>query len=158
MIYPRCQRGFSLLEVLVAFTILSVSLGVLLQIFSTGLRNAALTEDYSRAVVHAQSLLAGLGIETPLEEGVQEGEIDERFYWRVSVAPYQEEDPDLDLENLPVIAYQLRVEVFWRQRSVALESLRLAEIEEGNRPAQLQGLNNSLNNIRSAALETGNIR
>ena len=48
MIHPRCQRGFSLLEVLVAFTILSVSLGVLLQIFSTGLRNAALTEELQR--------------------------------------------------------------------------------------------------------------
>ena len=44
---PQC--GFSLLEVLVAFAILSVSLGVLLQVFATGLRNVGMADDYSRA-------------------------------------------------------------------------------------------------------------
>ena len=42
---PNRQRGFSLLEVLVAFAILSVSLGVLLQVFATGLRNAGVADD-----------------------------------------------------------------------------------------------------------------
>ena len=82
------QRGFSLLEVLVAFALLGLSLGVLLQAFATGLRNTALAEEYTLATLHAESVLARLGIEEPLEEGNLEGEINERFSWRATVSEF----------------------------------------------------------------------
>lgn len=63
------QRGFSLLEVLVAFAILSIALGVLLQIFATGMRNVGLSEEYSQAALYAESILAAYGREAPLAEG-----------------------------------------------------------------------------------------
>jgi general secretion pathway protein I len=55
--------------VLVAFVILSISLSVLLQVFATGLRNAGLADDYTRAVLYAESILAAIGREVPLAEG-----------------------------------------------------------------------------------------
>lgn len=142
------QQGFSLLEVLVAFVILSLTLGVLYQVFATGLRNSALSEEYTHAALHAESVLAGLGIETPLEEGEQQGEIDERYHWRVTISLYQDED--LELESLSIIPYWLRVEVFWQERSVVLESLRLASAED----VDLRGLGDQLRgDVRQPSIE-----
>ncbi|MEE4379660.1 MAG: prepilin-type N-terminal cleavage/methylation domain-containing protein [Candidatus Competibacteraceae bacterium] len=128
-------RGFSLLEVLVAFAILSLTLGVLLQVFATGLRNTANAEDYTRAVLQAESLLAQVGINLPVES--QQGEIDDRFQWRITVTPFPLEnilDPETPTENLRFTPYQVVVEVSWsattaRTRSVTLETLRLLPVE-----------------------------
>jgi len=83
------QRGFSLLEVLVAFTILALSLGVLMQIFSGSLRNADISRDQAQAVVLAQSLLASAGVETPLPNGQGAGTLDNRFHWTLVATPMQ---------------------------------------------------------------------
>lgn len=124
----KSQQGFSLLEILVAFAILAVSLGVLLQIFSTGLRSATLAEDYSKATLHAQSLLAALGTEIPLTEGVIEGRIDDRFRWRSTVSRFSADYAGIT--EFKGTAYEVSVEVFWEDpgqaRSVVLESLRLS--------------------------------
>ncbi len=131
MISGHRQRGFSLLEVLVAFAILSVSLGVLLQVFATGLRNAGLADDYSQATLYADSILAAYGREAPLGEGVREGPINDRFSWRGVVSLQTEGLPDP--EKTRMRAYRIRIEVFWRglaqTRSVVLETLRLAPLE-----------------------------
>ncbi|MEZ5584104.1 MAG: type II secretion system protein [Candidatus Competibacteraceae bacterium] len=98
---PADCRGFSLLEVLVAFAILSLTLGVLLQVFATGLRNTANAEDYTRAVLQAESLLAQVGITLPVES--QQGEIDERFQWTITVTPFPVEnmlDPETPTESV----------------------------------------------------------
>lgn len=125
------QRGFSLLEVLVAFAILSVSLGVLLQVFATGLRNAGVADDYTQATLYAESILAAYGRETPLGEGVREGPINDRFSWRGAVSADVEGMPDP--EKTRMRAWRVRVEVFWRgllqTRSVMLETVRLTPLE-----------------------------
>ena len=127
----RRQSGFSLLEVLVAFAILSISLGVLLQIFATGLRNAGVADNYTRATLYAESILAAYGREAPLSEGAREGVINDRFSWRGTVSAYTDGMPDT--EKTRMRAYRISVEVFWRglaqTRSVILETLRLAPLE-----------------------------
>ena len=127
----RRQEGFSLLEVLVAFVILSISLGVLLQVFATGLRNAGTADDYTQATLYAESILAAIGRETPLSEGQHSGPINDRFSCRSTVAPYTDDMPDP--EKTHVRAYRVEVEVFWdglaQTRSVMLETLRLTPVE-----------------------------
>ncbi len=131
MSYRIHQRGFSLLEVLVAFAILSISLGVILQVFATGLRNAGMADDYTRATLYAESILAAIGREAPPSAGVREGPIDDQFSWRSTVSEYAEGMPDP--ERTQVRAFRVSVEVFWpglaRTRSVMLETLRLAPLE-----------------------------
>lgn len=51
------RRGFSLLEVMVAISILGIAIVALFQLFSVNLRSVKKTEDYSKALVYARSLM-----------------------------------------------------------------------------------------------------
>ncbi len=128
----RRQQGVSLLEVLVAFAILGLCLGVLLQVFSGGLRNTALAEDYTQAALYAESILAAVGEEAPLAPGEDLGRINDKFAWRIRITPYGDESLPQDSSVVP---YWVTVEVFWQgvvnNRTVVLETLRLAPLPEG---------------------------
>ena len=83
----NAQRGFSLLEVLVAFAILAVSLTILLQIFGGGTRSLRISEEYRQAAVAAESVLAQVGHTLPLAPGEQTGSMG-GFQWRLVQVPY----------------------------------------------------------------------
>ncbi len=128
------QQGFSLLEILVAFSILAISIGIILNIFSSGLRTAMLSEDYIHAIALSESLLARTGTEFALEPGTQSGDYDEKYSWEVNVEPFfieqlpeQEEAPQHQL-------YKIHVAVYWgaqnQQRAMELNTLRLAKLED----------------------------
>ncbi len=128
------QGGFSLLEILVAFSILSMALGVLLAIFGKGLNLAATSDEYTKAVLLAESTLAGVGIEKVLEPGQENGSVDDIYEWSVNVEPFVTNDEDLLLENLPFRLYHVQVAVSWGDvdtpRTVALNTLRFGPPEE----------------------------
>ncbi|NIJ67803.1 type II secretion system protein XpsI [Xanthomonas sp. 60] len=87
----RAVRGFTLLEVLVAFALLALALTLLLGTLSGAARQVAEADQRTRAVLLAQSLMAGLGVEAPLQEGTREGRWDDGAYsWTLEVAPYAE--------------------------------------------------------------------
>jgi len=124
----RHQRGFSLIEILVAFMILAMSLTVIFRIFSGGLRNIALSDDYARAVLVAESQLSAIGVSEPLERGVTSGEWDARFRWQRVVEQYRPWAEEKEL-SVPLLAYTVTVKVDWehagRTRQVKLSSVRL---------------------------------
>jgi len=87
-------RGFSLLEVLVAFTLFSVALGVLMQIFSRGVNGATVADHYAKATMYAESKLASVGLEEAIKEGTSSGKFeDENYSWQVTVKPYTDPAP-----------------------------------------------------------------
>ena len=112
-----------------AFTVLAISLGVLFQIFSTGMRASRSAEEYTRATLLAESKLAAIGIEGALEEGETTGEYEDGYAWRVAVRPYRLDDQDAEGLPPPIEAYEVVVTVAWGQgsgeRSVSLTTLRL---------------------------------
>lgn len=88
MTEPRRQTGFSLIEILAAFSILAISLGVLLRIFASSGHIASTADEYYRAILHAESMLASLGVEEPLTPGVRQGAFDENYRWDINIRPY----------------------------------------------------------------------
>ncbi|MCK4493628.1 MAG: type II secretion system protein [Methylococcales bacterium] len=125
----RFQQGFSLLEILVAFSILAFSLGIVLKIFSSSLRTATVAEDYTLAIEIAESLLAKTGTETKLALGEQTGETEPHFKWSVNVIPIAlAVSPQLP-EALAKRVVQVNVQVQWgdenHPRSLDLSTLKL---------------------------------
>ena len=124
----RKNRGMTLIEVLVAFVILSLAMGVIMQIFFGGMRNARLADGYSRAVFLAQSKLAAVGVEQPLMAGDANGQLGADMRWRITINPYDDSGA-ADRLLMTQRLYQVQVVVGWsdegRQRQIALNSLRL---------------------------------
>ena len=112
-----------------AFTVLAISLGVLFEIFSTGMRASRSAEEYTRATLLAESKLATIGIEQELEEGESSGEYGDGYAWHVGVRPYRLDGEEAEGLAPPIEAYEVVVTVSWGrgsgERSVALTTLRL---------------------------------
>ena len=79
------QRGFTLLEVLIAFVILALVLGSLMPLFSSGFRGLARSESQVLASLQARSLLAEVGGSIPLEEGSRSGNFADGRIWSLEV-------------------------------------------------------------------------
>lgn len=85
------QRGFTLLEILVAFVVLALVGSALLQLFQGGLGNLAAGEQYSRAALLAESKLSQLRNAIELNEGSSEGELEQGYRYQLQLAPYVED-------------------------------------------------------------------
>lgn len=85
------QRGYSLIEVIVAFALLALVLTLLLGSLSGAARQVRGADESTRATLHAQSLLAVQGMEQPLVPGQQQGSLEDgHFRWSLDVRPYDE--------------------------------------------------------------------
>jgi len=122
----RSDRGFTLLEVLVALVIFALLFGVLAQIFQTGLRQSSVAEAASAATLLARSQLARVGVEVPLAEGETLGETEDGLRWRTVIEVA--EPPSEEQELVP---YLVTVSVAWSAGpggEVTLTTLRLGAV------------------------------
>jgi general secretion pathway protein I len=96
---PKQNRGFTLIEVLIAFAILALVLAVVLRSLSSGLsheRTAGLT---TARVLEARSILTRVGADFPLETGTIEGRLATGEPWVLTVSLLETEASDSDRPN-----------------------------------------------------------
>ena len=113
----RRMRGFSLLEVLVAFTILALTLSVLWQIFSATAQRATVVQETHRAVMLAESKISELAVTDLVRAGEDAGELDATYRWQRRVEPISEAQRSTRLTR-PRAPYRVIVEVQWSPREV----------------------------------------
>ena len=81
-------RGYTLIEVIVAFALLALALTVLLGSLSNGARQVHWADGAGRATLYAQSLLDQAGVGEPLKAGSRDGTFEDgRYRWTMSVRP-----------------------------------------------------------------------
>jgi general secretion pathway protein I len=130
----RACRGFSLLEVLVAFIILSLALGVLMRIFSGGLGNIGAAEQYSRAVAIAESRLAVVGVEAPLEAGQSAGEAENGYRWQTTVQRFDSGTAPVENAAEALSLYRVEVLVNWDDEATTARGIRLVSLRAAAAP------------------------
>ncbi len=123
----RREAGFTLLEVLVAFTIFALSFTAILQLFTGSLRNGEVADRALVALGHAESLLARAGVEQPLAEGERRGELPGGMAWTESIARYSDPQMAGALAPAGMQPYSVTVTVTWgdNARDITLTTLRL---------------------------------
>lgn len=131
----RRSRGYTLIEVLVAFMILALALTVLLRIFSGGVRNIGVTSDYAEAVLIGESRLATAGIDETLAPGETSGVEGDTFHWTRRVTRY-EPAVDYTTRVKGTHAYFVTVTVTWpngdKERSIDLSTVKLIHEKRGS--------------------------
>ena len=119
---PGRSAGFSLLEMLVAISILGLALGALYQAASGATRNVRTDEKYAYGVELAQSLLADNAM-VPLSGVNIQGETPGGFKWRVNSRHVKLQRSALPVGSL----HDIEVGVAWvdgrKRREVVLNSV-----------------------------------
>jgi general secretion pathway protein I len=130
----RGPRGFTLLETLVAISILAISLVVILQLFSGGLKSSKLSDEYTRGIFHAREKMDEILLAGALTEGVIGGEFDDGFRWKAEALPLNiQEAKDV---TLPVRAFNIKVDVMWdaggQEKRFAISAIKLVKSSKDN--------------------------
>lgn len=123
----RGDAGFTIIEVLVAITILGISLILIFATFSQGLTALNVDRAYSTAVILAKSKMGEVDLLEELSGGEEEGLSTGGYLWRREITETLGRPGEEDERRTRLI--HVRVVVSWsdgpRQRRVALETLRL---------------------------------
>ena len=130
----KFARGFTLLEVIIAFALLALALTLLLGSLSGAARQVRQADDSGRATLHAQSLLAQLGVGDALRPGRQQGVVEQgRYRWMLDITPYTDplKQTPTATGNAPRLL-QVRLTMAWGERrgeQLQWQTLRLAPAE-----------------------------
>jgi prepilin-type N-terminal cleavage/methylation domain-containing protein len=126
------SRGFTLLEIVVAMTIVGLGVVTLLEVFSSGLRLGARSQDRTEVITQGRQVMDQFLAGRTLAEGTVQGIIGENGRWKLQVQPVRSAE-ELSLGNdweLKEIALDIIVPESSSERRVELRTLRL--VKKGN--------------------------
>jgi len=126
--FSSLAPGFTLLEVIVAMTIVGIGVVTLLEIFSSGLRLGSRSSAATEAIIYGRQAMDEILLRRRIEEGPQQGSLNERARWKLGVEPVREPPDTLSLSSaweLKEITLNMRVTDTGRDRPVELRTYRL---------------------------------
>ncbi len=126
--------GFSLMEVLVAISVLGIVFTTAFSLMTTSLRNVNRIEEREKVVRYGQMKLNELVLNANQGKADQplSGNFDERYQWQARIDPYDTRDSAQTPPPFQVL--RIRLSVMWpslnRQNSYTLETLAWSPVEE----------------------------
>jgi prepilin-type N-terminal cleavage/methylation domain-containing protein len=124
----RAARGFTLLEVVVAMTIVGLGVVTLLQIFSLGLRLGARSTVHTEAGTYGRQVMDEVLARRNLQDGTEQANAGASRHWKIQIQPVVGSDQTLDLSSswdLKEVSLDMVVMDAGRERHVELKTLRL---------------------------------
>ena len=129
------SRGFTLLEVMLAFVIFALSFATVLEIMAGTIRSVGRASEDTEVALLAQSLMDLVGTEIPIEEGEYSGTGMDRYQWEMGISLYdtggQSGDEGMNTQELADLSgielYRVDLYVDWetgrRQRELHFSTI-----------------------------------
>lgn len=131
------QQGFTLIEIIAAFTILAMTFMVVLEILSNSSANTIKSSERTEIALEASSKMAEIGTTIPVEEGNESGEFDNGHRWDISMVPYDiSYEGDTVMDFAPIELYQITLTISWgfdgyEDRVASFRTLRAVAADYG---------------------------
>jgi len=123
------KEGFTLLEVLVATSILGIALAIVLQLFSINLKAISASSEYISGLMTAEARMRELLHADSISEQVMSEMTSDGY--RIDIAVH--ETLADRTENLPVRLFEINMKVSWtigsHEKSISLNSLKTVQRE-----------------------------
>jgi general secretion pathway protein I len=127
----RQALGFTLIEVLLALVVFSLSFGLILETLGTASRNVRVADDVGRVALLAQNQLDLVGIEQEIKPGTFSGKLDETYRYEMVISEYRPEDTTV-AETVQIKLFRLDMDVKWGEgrnaRTEHFSSLRAVQL------------------------------
>jgi general secretion pathway protein I len=111
------EKGFTLLEVIVAIAIMGISIVLIMQLFSGGLRSGKISSDYTLAVFHTREKME----EMLINPAAVTGDFGDGYKWQTEVTPYSLTGEDSGLLKITV---KVSWATFRKDRAIEIITLK----------------------------------
>lgn len=129
------QRGFTIIEVVIAIAILGIGLTVIMELFSGGLRLGKASGEYIQAVNYGRLKLEEIALKPILTEQTEEGKFDDLFRWQVVTKKVDLLPERQAIETKPPVElFHMDIQIIWKsglkEKSIRVESYQTVKPQE----------------------------
>lgn len=122
---PHSEKGFTLIEILVAIALLGIAITIVIQLFSANLRAVSASEDYVAAAIKAEIRMRELLDDDNLSENTSVETTDDGYRFDIAVTDSLKDRT----ENLQVRLFQIDITIHWtkgkKNKALTLNSLKM---------------------------------
>ena len=128
------HKGFTLLEIMVSMAILGIGLVSVIGLFSSGLKTASLSNNYTLATMLARQKMEEIASQSEISAETLSGEFEgeySNYFWQVDIDPYEFKEnleEEAKYKEYLIKMYKIQTMVSWKQekknRNVKLVTLK----------------------------------